>query len=722
MSPTSLPPWLRQQAKRRADTFEALERFAMRGRLSSIWAQHQDLFLLTTLVSAFFVMALALLRPGGYILEWWGYYMPHTGFVRLSDLGLYPYIHYWMEYPPLLSWLPILAYRLSHLLPTWNHPWLWYNSAMGLLLLPFEIGNLVLVYLIALKVHDRSLALRCAVFYALLFAPLFTWLGWFDCFPLFFLLMGLYLLLLRKPVLAGLVTGAGFMTKVFPLLLLPVGWRVFQGPRRRALLYIVATALAILLIALPFLLIRADLFVASFINMVTRPSWETIWALFDGYYTGGLVAPLDQRFDPGTASQVDHVSNLPWPLISLGFALLYLLVYTRRIVWRDAGCVLTFCGLSLNLFMLYSKGYSPQFLVYILPFVVLLLPNLKGVAYVLLLTTVNYLDWPVAQLMLPNQHWLFASAVVLRTLLLVTLSVEYSLILFPAARSWRFWRPVLALPLLLSLGGMGLVGGLALRAYSAEQYARDPYSEVMDFLREQQGAGVVIADESLYQRFLPHLGRSVSLRLMGGDEWSLQRLEKLATKHELLWLVEIGTESEQAVHAAISRWLSERCFPLGSRWFENARLNSYATGELPPSHTTWVDFQELVLTGYGTADASVQPGEIVRIALLWQPLKEMDRDYSVFIHLVGPDGQIRGQHDGQPVGGFRPTSSWRMGQEIPDQHALYLAPGAPPGEYWLVVGLYDGATGQRLLAADENGEVAGDSVLLQKISVSLPTQ
>ncbi len=691
--------------------------------LNSLYARHRDFVLLTILVTAFFLMALALLRPGGYILEWWGYYMPHTGFVRLSDQGLYPYIHYWMEYPPLLSWLPIAAYRLSHLLPVWNHPWLWYNLAMGLLLLPFEIGNLVLVYLIGLKVYDRSMALRCAVFYAALFVPLLTWLAWFDCFPLFFLLLGLYLLLVRRPVLAGLATGAGFMTKVFAILLLPIGWQVFWKSRRKALVYTGATLLTILLIALPFLLIRADLLVASFVNMITRPSWETIWALFDGYFTGGLVTPLELRFDPATAGQVDRASSLPWPLITVVFALLYLFLYTRRIDWQDHRRVLAFTGLSLTLFLLYSKGYSPQFLVYLLPFVVLLMPNLKGVAYSILLTIVNYLDWPVAQLMLPSQHWLFASAVLFRTLLLIGLSIEYALILFPSLGSWRFRRAVLALPQVVTLVGVGIVGVLAVRAYSVEQYAQDPYREVMDVLREQEGAGIVLANESLYNRLFPFLSRSASLRLLASDEWSFQRLEKFATEHALLWVVDIGTGEDEAAYPVLERWLSEHHFPLDRRWFENARLNSYATGEPPVLQPAQANLgQELLLTGYGLDGAAIQAGEVARLALRWQALAEMERDYTVFIHLLGPDGQIWGQRDGQPVGGFRPTSSWAVGEEILDHHALRLSSEAPPGEYRLVLGLYDAATGQRLPHLDANGKPLGDSVALQTVSVSRDTQ
>lgn len=687
--------------------------------LRSRYTQHRDFFLLAVLVTAFDVVALALLRPGGYILEWWGYYMPHTGFVRLSDSGLYPYIHYWMEYPPLLSWLPIAAYRLGHLLPVWNHPYLWYNLAMGALLLPFKIGNLVLVYLIGLKTFDRQMALRSAIFYTALFVPLFTWLAWFDSFPLFFLLLGLYLLLAQRPLLAGVATGTGFMTKLFPLLVLPAGLRVLHPPRRKAIYYIVATILTILIIALPFLLIRADLFVASFVNMLTRPSWETVWALVDGYYSGGLVAPMEQRFDPGTASTVDHSSSLPWPAITAVFALLYIFLYTRRIDWNDKKRVLAFTGLSLSAFMLYSKGYSPQFLVYLLPFIVLLLPNWRGVATCILLTTVNYLDWPVAQLMLPSQRWLLASAVLLRTLLLIGLCVEYGLILFPASRFHRFRRIVLRGPLVITGVALVVVGGAAIGAYRAEQYSQDPYREMIDALRESGGGGIVLANESLYNRVFPYLAGTASLRLLRDEAWSLERLEALTREHEVIRVIDIGTESEQAVIPVAERWLSENCFPLGQQWFDNARLSSYVTGEVPPPHSTQARFEhQVLLVGYDLGVASLPPGEVVRITLRWQALAEIEGDYTVFIHVVAADGRIATQRDSQAGGGFRPTSSWVVGKVVTDNHALYLGPDAPPGEYRVVLGLYDPKTGQRVMLLDEDDQVQGDSLLLQTISVA----
>ncbi len=690
--------------------------------LKGIWTRHRDFSLLLILVAIFDVMALLLLRPGGYILEWWGYYMPHTGFVLLTDRGLYPYIHYWMEYPPLLSWLPIAAYRLSHLFPVWNHPWLWYNLSMGALMLPFQLGNLVLVYLIAHKVYDRAAALRCAIFYALLFVPLFTWLGWFDGFPLFFLLLGLYLILIHRPLLAGLVTGIGFMTKLMPLLLLPVGWQVFQPLRRRSWFYVGATLVTILIIALPFLLIRADLFVASFVNMLTRPSWESVWALLDGYFAGGAVAPLDQRFDPGAASLTDHTSNLPWLLISVVFALVYLIIYTRRIQWQDGKRILAFTGLSVNLFFLYSKGFSPQFLVYLLPFAVLLVPGPMGVVYAILLGMVSFLEWPIAQLVLPGQQWLFASAILLRTLLMVGLSIEYGLLLFASARS-RVREFILAVPVVVVLLGVGVTGGLALRAYFAEQYAQDPYRPVMDFVKEKDDVGIVVVSESLYHRFYPFLGSSGSLRLVDDSEHSLEQLAELASKHDVLWVVDSSTETEQEIVPVIEQWLSERYYPKDDRWFGNSRLRSYVTGEIPTHQPEQANFGGTVqLAAFGLDEGPFRPGGFIRIALDWQALTEMEQDYAIFVHLVSSDGRIWGQRDSQPVGGFRPTSRWGVEEVIRDNHAVSVGAEVPAGEYRLVLGLYRVADGQRLYLFDEETGAQADALELGTVTVLGPGQ
>jgi hypothetical protein len=94
---------------------------------------------------------------------------------------------------------------------------------------------------------------------------------------------------------------------------------------------------------------------------------------------------------------------------------------------------------------------------------------------------------------------------------------------------------------------------------------------------------------------------------------------------------------------------------------------------------------------------------VVQVSLLWRSLEPPDVDYTVFVHLVDDEERVWAQHDGQPAGGSRPTSSWQPGEEFADNHGLALPSDIAPGEYQIAVGLYDAATGQRLpvLSVDE---------------------
>ena len=146
------------------------------------------------------------------------------------------------------------------------------------------------------------------------------------------------------------------------------------------------------------------------------------------------------RFDPAEAGAGQHPSTLPWTLITIGFALIYLWLWTRPTDWNDDRRAVAFTGLTMNLFYLYLKGYSPQFLVWLLPFVILLLPGLRGVVYVLLLSAVNLVESPLYFTMLPDQTWLLAGAVLARTGLLILLAVEYGRIALSTPISARWSR------------------------------------------------------------------------------------------------------------------------------------------------------------------------------------------------------------------------------------------------------------------------------------------
>lgn len=108
------------------------------------------------------------------------------------------------------------------------------------------------------------------------------------------------------------------------------------------------------------------------------------------------------------------------------------------------------------------------------------------------------------------------------------------------------------------------------------------------------------------------------------------------------------------------------------------------------------------------------PGERVPVTLHWQALGASDRPYTVFIHLEDADGQVWGNGDGEPGEGRYPTTGWIAGEFIEDEHGVRIAPDAPPGEYRLLVGLYDPVTGQRLTTASgETGYRLAETVTVR---------
>ena len=118
--------------------------------------------------------------------------------------------------------------------------------------------------------------------------------------------------------------------------------------------------------------------------------------------------------------------------------------------------------------------------------------------------------------------------------------------------------------------------------------------------------------------------------------------------------------------------------------------------------------EEIRLEGYtGVVDGAaldgrvVRPGDAVRLTLHWAATGTPGGDYSVFVHLLGPDGGLVTQQDNPPVGGTRPTFGWERGERLDDPYELTVPVDAVPGAYTLVAGMYDWRTGERVEALGE---------------------
>ncbi len=120
---------------------------------------------------------------------------------------------------------------------------------------------------------------------------------------------------------------------------------------------------------------------------------------------------------------------------------------------------------------------------------------------------------------------------------------------------------------------------------------------------------------------------------------------------------------------------------------------------------------QIMLAGYDIK-SPISKSQEVELRLYWQALREMNENYTVFVHLVDKDGIVRGQKDNAPVNGAYPTSLWQPGEFVADTYTLPLPPDLPPGDYAIKVGMYLAETGARLPVAGN-----GDQVELGKVSI-----
>jgi 4-amino-4-deoxy-L-arabinose transferase-like glycosyltransferase len=138
--------------------------------------------------------------------------------------------------------------------------------------------------------------------------------------------------------------------------------------------------------------------------------------------------------------------------------------------------------------------------------------------------------------------------------------------------------------------------------------------------------------------------------------------------------------------------------------------------DVPPiSHSLTVTLGDQVeLLGYDLLAETVAQGGTLTLTLYWRALDEMDESYTVFTHLVAPDGSMTGQRDNPPVGGTYPTNLWLAGEVVADVYEIAVSADAAPGEHCLEAGMYVAETGVRLPVRG----TSDDAILLQTITIA----
>lgn len=310
---------------------------------------------------------------------------------QLSDAGHLPFRDYWYEFPPLwaASYLAVYQLTASGAGPSYTT----FASMMGLVMLAFDTGSLVLLRRIGGCLHGSDVGLSLAWVYAALTAPaVFIWWN-FESIVAFWFLLGLWELVQGRDLRGGVATLAGSLFKFVPLVLLGPVWRFWGW--RAALRYTLVALGGFALVYGLLIAVTGEMGTASLLAQFSKASYGTVWALLDGNYTTGIFGSIEAHFDPASATEPQgNPAVIPWwlRLVVFGGAGLYAFAQVRRF---DARGVVAFAGLTLLLFFLWAQGWSPQWLLLIIPLVLLNFPDRNGVLLVLLLSLMAFTEYPL---------------------------------------------------------------------------------------------------------------------------------------------------------------------------------------------------------------------------------------------------------------------------------------------------------------------------------------
>jgi hypothetical protein len=402
---------------------------------------------LKTIVTLFVILRVTILlmyTPQG-LLNAYTDFQHYYRVARLSDQGYAPFVNSWSEHPPLQAYTSVAVYRFVRTFmpagelttPTYQ----FFARTLGLVMLIFETGVLILLHRIATRTWDMERANWLAWVYTALSVPLFYWNASQTSNFVFFTLFAVYWFMTNKRTASAVSLALGMLIKFTPVFLIGSVARFLWPAPQPIARYVIVVALVFALAFVPFIALGGTSWtIASLASNGVRASWSTPWALIDGNWGVGDVGDVPARTQLDQAYRVyGNPAVIPGILGVIVFGLIFLWLFRRPIDQRDPRHFIWFTTLTLLLFHLWSKGWSPQWAMLLIPFMLLSFPNHRGLGLVLIFTLLLFIEWPLADVM----KWppIIATAILGRTALFVVMGIMLFRKIWPRGASFSTKTP-----------------------------------------------------------------------------------------------------------------------------------------------------------------------------------------------------------------------------------------------------------------------------------------
>jgi Glycosyltransferase family 87 len=353
-------------------------------------------------------VACGLLGVSFYVLQRWlehgqlsdvGVYQSYAGLVRSGAL---PYRDFAFEYPPAaLPAMLVPAYM------SWS-----YATSFAVLMGVCGAGCIVLVAS-ALRAVGAGAARGTGAVLALGLSPLVLGSLFdtrFDLWPALLAVAAVAALVRERPLATGALLGLGFAAKLWPGLLLPVA--VVHLWRRRGSESGAAAVLAFVAVAaacfVPFALIAPHGLRTSLTGQLDRPlqveSLGSAVLMAAGHLGLGHLTTVTSHGAQALRGRGTGVAAVLSTVVELAAVVAVWIGFARR---REASgeTVLLACAAAVAAVVAFDKVLSPQYLIWLVPFV-LLVPGLRGaIASLLLLLALS-----LTHMWFPANYWELALA------------------------------------------------------------------------------------------------------------------------------------------------------------------------------------------------------------------------------------------------------------------------------------------------------------------------